>query len=144
MSVLIKYTELWNSTDRSISAAMTDQPYTVLFDDREYVCEPQEAINHAGVAYTWLGAWCDAGKWTGDAPFSLCWPTTAGTVTGIECWCRDGKEHAVQLLTKDGTMTAMEVAENVSYAAGDAPTAEEFKDLIDALISAGIMAEPET
>lgn len=33
-------------------------------------------------------------------------------------------------------------AENVAYAAGSAPTAAEFKSLIDALIAAGVMAAP--
>lgn len=34
-------------------------------------------------------------------------------------------------------------AENVAHAVGEAPTAEEFNGLIDALIAAGLMAEPE-
>lgn len=33
---------------------------------------------------------------------------------------------------------------NVPYAAGAAPTAAEFKALIDAFINAGIMAAPES
>jgi len=36
----------------------------------------------------------------------------------------------------------VKMAANVAYAAGDAPTATEFKALIDALIAAGIMAAP--
>lgn len=35
-------------------------------------------------------------------------------------------------------------AANVAYAAGSAPTAAEFKALIDALIAAGFMAAPST
>ena len=37
---------------------------------------------------------------------------------------------------------AVKMASNVAEAAGDAPTAAEFKALLDALIAAGIMAAP--
>ena len=40
------------------------------------------------------------------------------------------------------TAGTMKAAANVAYAAGEAPTAAEFKALIDALIEAGIMAAP--
>lgn len=39
---------------------------------------------------------------------------------------------------------AVKMAANVAEAAGDAPTKAEFKALLDALIEAGLMAEPET
>lgn len=41
------------------------------------------------------------------------------------------------------TAGLVKMASNVSEAAGEAPTAAEFKALLDALIAAGIMAEPE-
>lgn len=41
------------------------------------------------------------------------------------------------------TAGTVKMASNVAEAAGEAPTAAEFKALLDALIAAGIMAEPE-
>ena len=40
------------------------------------------------------------------------------------------------------TLGGVKMATNVTEAAGDNPTAAEFKALLDALIAAGIMAEP--
>lgn len=40
------------------------------------------------------------------------------------------------------TAGVVKMAANVAEAAGTAPTAEEFKALLDALIAAGVMAAP--
>ena len=50
-----------------------------------------------------------------------------------------GAAPAAATADKAGVVKA---AANVAYAAGEAPTAAEFKALIDALIAAGIMAAP--
>lgn len=42
----------------------------------------------------------------------------------------------------ESTIGLVKQCANVAEAAGDNPTAEEFKALLDALIAAGIMAEP--
>lgn len=52
-----------------------------------------------------------------------------------------GSDPADATTSKAGVV---KMAANVAEAAGEAPTAAEFKALIDALIAAGIMAAPAT
>lgn len=59
----------------------------------------------------------------------------------LEIADRIGDAGTVPAATADKA-GVVKAAANVSYAAGEAPTAAEFKALIDALIAAGIMAAP--
>ncbi len=64
----------------------------------------------------------------------------------------DGIDEAIEDISDASTPAnataekagVVKMAANVAGAAGEAPTAAEFKALIDALIAAGIMAAPAT
>lgn len=69
-------------------------------------------------------------------------------LSGITFYGADGtpaadpyEEYVLPAATKTA-LGGVKMAENVADAEGDAPTAAEFKALLDALIAAGIMAEP--
>lgn len=70
---------------------------------------------------------------------------SAGLMSKADKTKLDGIETGAQknpgAATTDAT-GVVKMAANVAYAAGDAPTAAEFKALIDSLVAAGVMAAP--
>lgn len=66
-------------------------------------------------------------------------PTDATEELLLEIASRIGGAEAAATKTKAGVVKQ---AANVSAAAGDAPTATEFNNLISALVTAGIMEAP--
>ena len=64
---------------------------------------------------------------------------------GINFYRPDGKVEGREVAIPAATTTSeglVKMAANVAEAEGEAPTAAEFKALLDALIAAGIMAPP--
>lgn len=67
------------------------------------------------------------------------------TATDVPCGVAiEAGESAATSIKVKLAPVAPGTAANVAYAAGSAPTAAEFKALIDALIAAGLMAAPST